>query len=179
MKVRPGLATLVGLLLLLASAPPAVVAYNTIPCLWSDATETYWMYTGVAADQTAYLNGKSAWNTLTGIAFVSSGHVDTEDIGLNSVNDNSVAWDGTSVVFCNAGHITYVTIKINDFKTNAYSAGKRQSVTAHELGHSLGLAHRSGAYLMNGATCGTNSRYCSFFINEPQPDEIQFVADKY
>lgn len=178
MRVIVSLAAAASLLVL--SAVPALAFVNT-GHKQPDTTVTYWMYTGVAADQTAYLNGKSTWNTATVIAFVSSGHVDTEEVGLTSVNNNGVQWDGLTTTFFNGnGIITYATVRLNDFYTNGYTAGKRQSVAAHELGHTLGLGDVSGgAELMNGKTCGTSSRWCSFFINAPETDDINGINAIY
>ncbi len=177
-KVFVSLAAAVCLIVL--SAVPVAAFVNTGKHQ-PNTTVTYWMYTGVAADQTAYLNGKSTWNTATLIAFVSSGHVDTEEVGLTSVNNTSVTWDGLTTVFFNGATITYSTVRLNDFYTNGYTAGKRQSVAAHELGHTLGLGDVvGGAELMNGKTCGGSStRWCSFFINAPETDDINGINAIY
>lgn len=130
---------------------------------------------------TAYLNGKSSWNTAaTLIAFVSAGHVDTEEVGFTSVTNNAVMWDGLTTDFTSNGCITYATARLNDYFTNGYSAGKRQPVAAHELGHTIGLGDLGGgAELMNGGTCGTDSRWCSYFINTPERDDVNGINAIY
>jgi hypothetical protein len=185
MRRRISTMVVIALVLVLGVSSEAA-AYNLLGGKWSSVNSghiQYWIYPS-GADYTAYSTAVTSWNnTPTPIWIVSSGKADTENLSLTSVNNNSVGWDGyTYLSPCNTCTYTYSEVYLNDYYANGYSAGKRQSVTEHELGHVFGLAHPSSAgqaVLMNAYTCGTNSRWCTFGINTPQQDEINGINYLY
>lgn len=75
----------------------------------------------------------------------------------NTVNYGSTGWNaqgepGPSIT---SGTYTYGTIRLNRYYMDTYSARKKRAICAHEWGHILGLAHRSGKVLMNWEGSGT------------------------
>jgi hypothetical protein len=174
------------LLLILAVAlalPASTLAFNVLGGKWSSAGGghvKYWIYSG-GADKTAWQNAITSWNNSpTPIWMVSAGKADAENLGLRSVTNNSVVWDGIAYLSpCNACTDTYADARLNKFFTDGYGAAKRQSVTEHEMGHVFGLAHTAGQVLMNPSTCGANSRWCTFSINTPRQDDVDGINAIY
>lgn len=71
------------------------------------------------------------------------------------------------------------TRALNDYYLADDPSEARQSVIAHELGHSVGLAHEYGAVLMNPWTWGDSSRYGEYGVNTPQQDDVDGVNAIY
>jgi hypothetical protein len=94
---------------------------------------------------------------------------------------DDVNWDGltsiTLIPFTN--YFATVDVFINDYYTQNYSSNQRKSVISHEMGHAFGLAHSSGAVVMNGATNGFNSRWGTYGICTPQTDDVSGVNAIY
>jgi hypothetical protein len=143
-------------------------------------------YRGIAdaTYRSAFNNGRWAWNGVGSPAPCWQEVADGSwDMGLMLVNDNSIPWDGyvDNLPSNNYNPYSFSYVELNRFYTDAYSSAKKQSVTAHEVGHAWGIAHPAsdGQQLMNSHTCGTNSRWCSFSINVPKTDDINAWNAKY
>lgn len=92
----------------------------------------------------------------------------------------AVTWDGLTTPVKTNGYFTYATIQINRYHSNTWNNNSAlQSVINHEVGHALGLLDSSGAKLMNGVTWGTESRYGTYGIVNPQQDDISGVNSLY
>lgn len=98
-------------------------------------------------------------STDANLSYVTSG----EQFFLGTAHDSSVTWDGIASWTCSGGTTTYAYGTLNRYYTENYVAQKRTGVAAHEVGHILGLAHRSGCHMMNGSSatrwdsCGISS----------------------
>ncbi len=68
-----------------------------------------------------------------------------------------------------------VSARLNAAYTSGYSADKREGVAAHEVGHTLGLAHSSTCVLMNPTTPDRTN--CGVFT--PQQDDVDGVQAIY
>ena len=135
-----------------------------------------------AADRTASETARFFWNnTATPVCICTQVYDSSWNIGLEPLYDNHVAWDGATYILPSANHAPYSFAyqHLNDYWTNGYVTNERISVAAHELGHALGLAHRSGPYLMNPLTSGSTGRYTHYGIHTPQQDEINGVNQLY
>lgn len=180
---RPRLvgAMVLGLAFLVISGA-SVSAYHLTGLKWSDPDPiTTWIYPG-GVDSTAFYNSRVAWNnTSTPINFTGANNIGTEEVGLTTVYNSSVGWDGQTAVTFSGGLMIHATSKLNTFYTanSPYGAGARQSVAAHEMGHALGLDHTSGQVLMNPATFGQGSRWGDYGINTPRGDDVNGVNALY
>ncbi len=88
-----------------------------------------------------------------------------------------VNWDGICTITHSGSEIRYASCAVNHFYVLNYSADKKQSVFAHEVGHALGLADvYSGARLMHGIT---SERYDTYGVYRPQTDDIDGVNAMY
>lgn len=167
--------------LLAASYTPAR-AYNLSGYQWhSVGSLTFWNYTALATDRTAFGAAAQAWtNTPTPVWITAASSQGSEHIGNYSVDRNDVGWDGLTIWWNGPdGYLTYTQEKLNDHFTASYSIAERQSVSVHEYGHALGLAHTPGPVIMNGATCGAFSRWCTYSIKVPTGDDVNGVNFLY
>ncbi|MEX2548003.1 MAG: matrixin family metalloprotease [Chloroflexota bacterium] len=163
-------------------APAPVLSWEWIGFTWVDESDiSTYRYGCCDASYAAWGTARSDWNaTNTPINFTVEPNVGEENIRLRTVNKNDVEWDGIASVTIAGGVINWVDARLNEFYTDGYVAAKRLSVTSHELGHTLGLAHENGvAVVMNGITCGFNSRWCTFGVSKPQQDDINGINAIY
>ncbi len=159
----------------------AAYAYTHLGGSWANVNPLYYAKSGSlnANDSYAYDFAKDAWN-LSGTKVYFLSGTDWQVL-MSSVYDSGAGWDGyTWLAPCTSG-CTYNTAitYLNDYYTNGYSTNQRISVTAHELGHAIGLGHEWGSVLMNAYTCGSWSRYCSYGIYTPQADDRNGVNALY
>lgn len=141
---------------------------------------TYWIYSLSTNDWNAWNVAQARYDLApTPIHLTRDTVRGNEDIGLYSVFRNDVAWDGQSAIYHNVWDILSVSSEINDFYTDAYNSSKRNSVTTHEMGHAMGLAHETGAVVMNASTCGSNSRWCTFAVEFITSDDLHGLQAMY
>jgi hypothetical protein len=138
----------------------------------------------VSSAATDWDNGVSAWNASPALIYFNRQSSCCTHIQLDALNTSYYSWDGLSQCYFNAwGYFTQCNEYINLYDNGpagpgigGYPVGKRQAVTAHELGHVLGLAHTNGCVLMQPDTavlwdtCG---------INTPQADDVAGVNAMY
>jgi Matrixin len=163
---------------------PGALAYHLYGGKMPTALGLRWQWgNGLgSADMTAFTNARTAWTeTPTQICIctqVSDGSFHIEFMG---VNNNSVNWDGISSIIPSPTSNPYMFAyaEMNKHFTDGYVAGARQSVAAHEIGHTLGLAHTNGAVLMNPYTLGTSGRWQAYGIKVPTQDEINGINYLY
>jgi hypothetical protein len=104
----------------------------------------------------------------------------TEDDSIDVITceyaNNPLTWSGYSWFNPDSGYISKAGAWINEYFTDAYSYYKRVSTAAHEFGHVIGLAHNSGAYLMEHYD---SIRYDDNGIYSPTPTDIDEVNALY
>lgn len=93
-------------------------------------------------------------------------------------NQSDVSWDGLAYISDDDGDgfYDYASAFVNRYYTDDYELNKRRSVMGHELGHMLGLAHETGAVLMNGYT---SQRYDTYGVYTPQTDDVNGINALY
>lgn len=131
----------------------------------SDGTEAIWY------------DGLGAWFA-TSTPFGYSTTCSSNNVGLNDVYYSAVAWDGTHDHSPGHGSNPYSFGwgTLNWYYVHTYSSNAAQSVAAHELGHIVGLAHSTGAKIMNSST---SSRYYTHGVYTPQTDDVNGVNAIY
>lgn len=91
--------------------------------------------------------------------------------------------DGITYITGGGIYLASATSEVNAYWTDTYSAAESQSVTAHELGHSLGLDHTNS----NTTSCSftflmfyaTSQRWGQCGVNTPTSDEITGINNEY
>lgn len=124
-----------------------------------------------SAYKTASNKGINSWNSALKTIGVSLRYnyasVTSAKVSFNVKNYGSTGWNaqgqpGPSV---SSGTYTYGTVRYNTKYMSNYSAGKKKAIATHELGHMLGLAHRTGKVLMN--VNGSSKYYDEWSISSP------------
>ncbi len=167
---------------------PSAHAYsleNVYPAQWA-AIRLYQAGFASSTEQSGFTSAMTAWtNSGAPVSFGSWGSSSGAEILEDNSSYGATGWDGQTAISYTSSHCNgwtqtlYSQIHINHSYTGGYSAAAVQSVSAHELGHALGLAHSSGAVLMNPNTYGSNSRWETYSINTPQSDDVNGVKAIY
>lgn len=127
-------------------------------------------------DQTGWWNGMDAWNVSPANIVFSENSGGYAPVMYDTYN-SGVGWDGITYIHpCNSCTYTYDDAYLNYYYTVNYSDAEIQSVSAHELGHVLGLDHNTGCVLMNAYT---STRWGTCGVNTPQQDDINGVNAQY
>ena len=180
--------TVMGILVLLLStflwSVIPVSAYNLIGYYWEGHVLPDPLYFFIEDDVsteswTGWYNGHEEWNEAqnspTNFALTDNIYYALVDAfySYDSVMGISgQTWYSPS----SPGDITSASVTLYEYITNGYPYYKRVSVAAHEFGHVLGLAHNSGAYLMESSDY---TRYNTYGIYSPQTDDVDGVNYLY
>lgn len=166
-------------------------AYNLLGGRWPNqpvkgvcCAHFHVQYLGMSSkDSTGWDNGRYAWN-------VSPANFDVYPyqsavISMGDYNFGSNGCGGCDGITylnpCNSCTYTSASLYENSYYTSMsqYTAAVVQSVTAHEIGHMVGLAHSNGCVLMNPYTFGSGSRWGGCGINAPRSDDVNGVNAQY
>jgi hypothetical protein len=96
-------------------------------------------------------------------------------------DDGNTGYDGITYYSCSGGYFQNgVQSQLNSYYTASYSTNERISVTTHEFGHALGLAHNNPS-LCNGVPVMyySTDRYTVCGIYTPQQDDINGINHIY
>lgn len=134
--------------------------------------------------RTAFLTGLQSWSSYSGSTTCWQETTSSDwKVGMYLENNNSVPWDGYADILPSKTYVptSFVYTHFNQFYMDGYSAAKKKSVTSHEIGHALGIAHPAtdGAQVMNSVTCGSTGRWCHYSINAPQTDDKNAINAIY
>lgn len=155
-------------IILVASGTQQASAYVLTGQKWGSSSVTYNISSG------AWATAVSSWNVkVSSVQFVKSS---SAKLALGTANNSSVTWDGLAEWSHSSGQITDARARLNNAYVKNYSTAKVKSVAVHELGHILGLAHRSGCVLMNPTT---SARFDSCNVNTAQADDVAGVNSLY
>lgn len=100
------------------------------------------------------------------------------DAGLVDLDDSGLGWDGAYALIGDDPYESGLAW-LNYHYVENYNVYKINSVSGHEVGHLLGLDHEEGPKLMDNATCGSTSRYCTYDVWTPQTDDINGINALY
>lgn len=172
-----------GVVALSIATAPLVAAYQFLGGRWPAPEGISYLRIQVGA---TYLSDGLAWsaalrdwyNTPTPFGYTVVNYM--PDVQLTDDWVPGASWDGIMYNYPCLTCEYYLSYGyLNAYHTVSYSSEKVRSVTAHEIGHTFGLDHEVGPVLMNGRTCGTLSRWCTYGINTPQQDDINGVNAIY
>lgn len=135
-----------------------------------------WMPSG-DAHYSAWGDSYSAWNGLdTPLHYDQVPGLDDAKVVCYSQNYGQTGWDGRCNLALSGYEITHATNQLNTYYTSGYGYNKVRSVATHELGHTPGLDHETGAVVMNGVT---SSRYDTWGVYTPQQDDEDGINAMY
>lgn len=178
------LVVLLAVLSLIVPASPAA-AYSLLGCKYL-TTSLKWLDVTTGTYTTPAQNAISAWDaTATPISFTKVTVNDHLKVGNG--NFGNTGYDGITldplgrnptVYWCGGG--TWdgeIVTWWNTFYADGYSATKRKSVMVHEIGHALGLAHRSVSLCTEVSIMqpDTRTRYDICGKSTPQADDVAGV----
>ncbi|HTB78766.1 MAG TPA: matrixin family metalloprotease [Polyangiaceae bacterium] len=119
------------------------VQYNTV-------TQSY--------DSAGLFAGFVGWNhSFSSGVNVNCSTVSSSVWTVQDVYNPGSGWDGLTPITGSNGYFTMAMLQINYYYTQFYSQQTINGVAAHEIGHSLGLAHAPGCVLMTPTTAMRNS----------------------
>ncbi len=176
---------------LLLSFSTTAQAYNLLGGRWAGqpgphacCAHFHSQYLGMSSkDSTGWDNGSYAWNVSP--ADFDVNRYSSAVIAMGDYNFGSTGCGGCDGITylnpCNNCTYTSATLYENSYYSSMsnYTAAVIQSVTAHEIGHMVGLAHSNGCVLMNPYTFGSGSRWGGCGINTPRSDDINGVNAQY
>lgn len=186
MNARSARNRCVGIILGLALASFAIVgsavpasAFNLIGCKWPSGGITFKdNFTG--AYDTQGTDASNNWTNATVVTLIEvSSNPDYSQI--NGTYGNT-GWDRLTTGSCGGGiWVKGVLVRLNQTYADAYGPNKKQSVIAHELGHVVGLDHRSTASCSGRSLMfpDTPGRFDSCSIYTVQPDDAAGAAAIY
>ena len=130
---------LAALLTVLAAPAPASAGRGL---RWADSTVTY-RDKSKGADKKAVRVAIAWWNDAPGpFTFVRAAGGDRADITIRSVSVSGVGWDGLAEWATDSrGYISAARLFLNDVYLSREDPEYVAEVTAHELGHAIGLPH--------------------------------------
>ncbi|WP_159621501.1 matrixin family metalloprotease [Ruania rhizosphaerae] len=150
--------------------PTSASAWVSTGCTWDIVFVRYNISSG------SWSPGINAWNAESIPRTYTSSPSDAV-VGLGTLNNSSVSYDGIANWTCSSGTTTSATGRINTAYTSGYSSTKLRSLTVHELGHILGLDHpSSGCMIMRSST---STRYGTCGLSTPASDDIAGVNAIY
>jgi hypothetical protein len=133
-------------LLVLSVQPPAFAA-NFTGCKWPSAA-IFFKNNFSGAYLTQGNDATQNWSNATVISLFQV----TSNPDFTQINGNygSTGWEGLTSWSCSGGiMVKGALIQINEFYANAHPPNKKQALIAHELGHVVGLAHRTTSTCSN------------------------------
>lgn len=147
---------------LIVSAQPAA-AWNRLNCQWSSA-DIRFENTGATSTWSSASNaGIGAWNAAAvpiNFGYALTGY----NFKIYGGSYGNVGWSGYTSptghrgtnATCTNGRwaVGGIAVYLNSTTTTTYSAFRRKSVVAHELGHVLGLAHNNASFACAGGAVG-------------------------
>lgn len=190
MKRRAWLGTLAGLTVILVSLliPLSTRAYNLEGPRWPGqpsphhcCADVYWEQDAVySKDVIGWDDGANAWTDSAAYVIFYGSNV--PNIYAQDTDNSSVGWDGLTSYSWYTGDngIEYfnngTVVTLNYYYTRNYGTNETQSVSTHEFGHSIGLAHSSTCVIMNP---DTSVRYGQCGVYTPQSDDDNGVDALY
>jgi len=127
---------------------------------------------------TGWYNAHEEWNEAqnspTEFIFTENHYIDliTCEYGYSEVGWAGYTWFNPS----SPGEINYAGVMMNEYYTYYYPYYKRVAVAGHEFGHTLGLAHNSGQYLMEPSAYMV---YDVYGIYQPTSTDVNEVNALY
>jgi len=127
----------------------------------------------------AWTNGIAWWSHNNNASInVNMSYASSSTVKVWEVQNPNVTWDGlSSPTFMGGGQFATMDMFLNTTWAGGYSWQKRLSVTSHEVGHMLGLDHRSGACTLMQPDSFT--RWDSCGVNSATADDINGVNSLY
>jgi hypothetical protein len=155
--------------------------YSLLGPKWPSGIAHLTYYQGIAGPNTAdaWSWARTVWNgSPTQFWMVTQASSSSANFRLWQEEAQGSGRDGETITSYSGANITRSDVYLNTYYTNGYTAAKRDSVSAHEFGHGVGLADIYGTahIVMNG---NTPNRCGSPCINTPQGDDNNGVNYLY